>query len=129
VVYGYFDMLMRYAMETEDWGAAAKMPRVPPSRDFVAMKLQLDTMTAVAHKDAASANAAAERLALLSMEHGQHPFVQQIITLQANAAQAFAAKLSGNIAEAVSRMKNAAAIEDSIDDLSQPPYPGIPAQH
>jgi predicted Zn-dependent protease len=47
--------------------------------------------------------------------------------LQAKEAQAFAATGSENAAEAVAKMKEAVAIEDSIDDLSQPPYPVIPA--
>jgi tetratricopeptide (TPR) repeat protein len=126
VVYGYFDMLTRYAVETGDWEAAVEIPLVVPSRDFVAVKLQLDTMASAAHKDAAGANAAAQKLALLAREPGQHPFVQQIITLQAKEAQALAAKASGNAADAVAKMKEAVAIEDSIDDLSQPPYPSIP---
>jgi tetratricopeptide (TPR) repeat protein len=127
VVYGYFDMLTRYAVETGDWEAAAKIPLVAPSRDFVAVKLQLAAMAAAAHKDAAGAKAAAQKLALLAQEPGQHPFVRQIITVQAKEAQALAAKASGNAAEALAKMKEAIAIEDSIDDLSQPPYPSIPA--
>ncbi len=47
--------------------------------------------------------------------------------MQAKEAQAFAAKASGNADEAVGKMKEAVAIEDSIDGLSQPPYPIIPA--
>jgi tetratricopeptide (TPR) repeat protein len=127
VVYGYFDMLTRYAVETEDWEAAGKIPLVVPSRDFVAVKLQLDTMAAEAHKDAAGANAAAQKLAVLAQEPGQHPFAQEIITIQAKEAQAFAAKALGNTAEEVTKMKEAVAIEDSIEGLSQPPYPIIPA--
>jgi len=50
-----------------------------------------------------------------------------IITLEAKEAQAFAAQAAGNAAEAVTKMKEAVAIEDSIDDLSQPPYSIIPA--
>ena len=38
-----------------------------------------------------------------------------------------AAKAEGNADEAVAKMKEAVAIEDSIDDLSQPPYPILPA--
>jgi hypothetical protein len=64
---------------------------------------------------------------VLAREPGQHPFVQQIITLQAKEAQALAAKTGGRADEAVAKMKEAVAIEDSIDDLSQPPYPIIPA--
>ncbi len=81
VVYGYFDMLTRFNVETADWKAAAMTPLLVPSRDFVAVK----------------------------------------------EAQAFAAKASGNADEAVAKMKEAVAIEDSIDSLSQPPYPIIPA--
>jgi tetratricopeptide (TPR) repeat protein len=127
VVYGYFDMMTRYAVETGDWDAAAKIPLLVPSRDFVAVKLQLATMAAAAHKDAAGAKLAAEKLALLAQESGQHPFAQQIITIQEKEAEAFAAKASGSVDMAIALMKEAVAIEDSIDILSQPPYPIIPA--
>jgi predicted Zn-dependent protease len=50
-----------------------------------------------------------------------------IIGLQAKEAEAFAADASGDTDGAVARLEEAAAIEDSIDDLSQPPYPPIPA--
>jgi tetratricopeptide (TPR) repeat protein len=63
----------------------------------------------------------------LSQEPGQHPFAKLIITLQAKEAQAFAAEAAGNADNAVMRLKEAVAIEDSIDDLSQPPYPVIPS--
>ncbi|MFY9560875.1 MAG: hypothetical protein WAQ52_11630 [Terriglobales bacterium] len=127
VVYGYFDLLTRYVVETGDWDSAAKIPLLVSSRDFIAAKLQLETMAAAAHKDPAGAKLAAEKLAVLAQEPGQHPFAQQIITIQAKEAQAFAAKASGNADEAVARMKEATAIEDAIDSLSQPPYPIIPA--
>jgi hypothetical protein len=127
VVYGYFDMLTRYFVETGDWSAAAKIPLLVSSRDFVAVKLQLQAMSAAASKEAAAAKIAADKLALLAREPGQHPFVQEIVLLQAKEAQALAAKATGNSDEAIARMKEAVAIEDSIDDLSQPPYPIIPA--
>lgn len=127
VIYGYFDMLTRYVVEAEDWDRAANFPLLVPSRDFVAVKLQLQTMIAAAHKDAAGAKAAAEKLAGLAQEPGQDSFVQQIITIQAREAQALAAKASGNTDEAVAKMQEAVAVEDGIDTLSQPPYPVIPA--
>jgi tetratricopeptide (TPR) repeat protein len=127
VVYGYFDMLTRDAVETGDWDAATKIPLLVPSRDFVAVKLQSETMAAAAHMNAAVAKLAAEKLVLLAQEPGQHPFAQQIITMQAKEAEALAAKAAGNVDEAIAKMKEAVAIEDSIDSLSQPPYPIIPA--
>jgi len=127
VVYGYFDMLTRYVVETGDWDATAKIPLLVPSRDFVAVKLQLEAMAAAAHHDSTRAKLAATRLALLAQEPGQHPFAQQIITMQAKEAEALAAKASANADEAIRKMKEAVAIEDSIDSLSQPPYPIIPA--
>jgi len=127
VVCGYFDMLTRFVVETADWDTAARIPLLVSSRDFVAVKLQLETMAAAARKDAAGAKLAAEKLAVLAQEPGQHPFVQQIIMMQAKEAQAFAAKASGNADEAIAKMKEAVAIEDSIDSLSQPPYPITPA--
>lgn len=119
VVYGYFDMLTRYAVETQDWDAAANVPLLMPSLDFVAVKLQLEAMAAAAREDVAGA--------LLAEEPGQHPFVRQIITMQAKEAEALAAKASGNAVGAVAKMREAVAIEDSIDSISQPPYPIIPA--
>jgi len=84
-------------------------------------------MAAAAHHDSTRAKLAATRLALLAQEPGQHPFAQQIITMQAKEAEALAAKASANADEAIRKMKEAVAIEDSIDSLSQPPYPIIPA--
>ena len=110
-----------------DWDRAGDLPLLVPSRDFVAVKLQLQTMAAVARKDAAGAKAVAEKLAGLAQEAGQDSFVQQIIAIQAKEAQAFAVKASGDTDGAVAKMKEAAAIEDAIDTLSQPPYPIIPA--
>jgi hypothetical protein len=37
-----------YVVETEDWGAAANIPLLVPSRDFIALKLQLEAMAAAA---------------------------------------------------------------------------------
>jgi len=120
-------MLTRYAVEAGDWDTAAKIALLVPSRDFVAVKLQLETMAAATHKDAAVAKLAAGKLVLLAQEPGQHPFAQQIITMQAKEAEAHAAKAAGNADAAIAKMKEAVAIEDSIDSLSQPPYPIIPA--
>jgi predicted Zn-dependent protease len=58
---------------------------------------------------------------------GQHPFVQQILTIQAREASALAAQAAGDLPGAVREMEAAIAIEDAIDSLSQPPYPIIPA--
>jgi tetratricopeptide (TPR) repeat protein len=103
------------------------MPLLVPSRDFVAVKLQWEAKAAAVHKDPAAASAAAAKLVSLSQELGQHPFAKLIISLQAKEAEAFAADASGDSENAVARLKEAVAIEDSIDDLSQPPYPAIPA--
>jgi tetratricopeptide (TPR) repeat protein len=58
---------------------------------------------------------------------GQHPFVQQILTMQAREAAAAAALAAGDTAGAVKEMEAAVATEDAIDSLSQPPYPIVPA--
>ena len=122
VAYGYFDMLARYIVETGTWQEVPKIPLVAPSRDFVAMKLQLQAIAA----DAAGAKAAANQIVALSNEPGQHPFVKQIITMQAKEAEAIAARASGDIEGAMAMMNEAVAVEDSIYALSQPPYPIIP---
>ena len=122
VAYGYFDMLARYIVETGTWQEVLKIPLVAPSRDFVAMKLQLQAIAA----DAAGAKAAANQIVALSNEPGQHPFVKQIITMQAKEAEAIAARASGDIEGAMAMMNEAVAVEDSIYALSQPPYPIIP---
>jgi len=122
VAYGYFDMLARYIVETGTWQEVPKIPLVAPSRDFVAMKLQLQAIAA----DTAGAKAAANQIVALSNEPGQHPFVKQIITMQAKEAEAIAARASGDIEGAMAMMNEAVAVEDSIYALSQPPYPIIP---
>ena len=127
VVYGYFDMLTRLLVESGRWDEAAQLPMVVGSRDFVAVKLQWEGKAAAVRRDAVAARAAATRLVALSEEPRQHPFAKLIISLQAKEAKGFAAEAEANGDEAVARLKEAAAIEDSIDDLSQPPYPAIPA--
>jgi hypothetical protein len=127
VIYGYFDMLTRLLVEAERWDEAAKIPLLVSSRDFMAVKLQWEAKAAAVRRDAVAANFAAAKLVTLSQEAGQHPFAKLIITLQAKEAEAFAAEAAGDATKAVMKMKEAVAIEDSIDDLSQPPYPAIPA--
>jgi len=127
VVYAYFDMLMRLVVEAGRWNEVASIPLVVSSRDFQAVKLQWQAKRAETRGDAQSAKAAAAKVASLSQEPGQHPFAKLIITLQAKEAEAFAAQASGDSNSALMKLKEAVAVEDSIDDLSQPPYPAIPA--
>ncbi len=127
VAYGYFDMLARYIVETGKWQEAPNVPLVAPSRDFVAMKLQLEAMAAAKRGDSAGARAAADRIVAISNEPGQHPFVKQVITMQAKEAKAIAAQAAGDMDGAIAMMNEAVAVEDSIYALSQPPYPIIPA--
>jgi tetratricopeptide (TPR) repeat protein len=127
VAYGYFDMLARYIVETGEWQEVHKVPLVASSRDFVAMKLQLEAMAAAKRGDTAGARSAAEQIVILSNEPNQHPFVKQIITMQAKEAEAIAAQAAGDIDRAIAMMNEAVAVEDSIYALSQPPYPIIPA--
>jgi len=127
VVYGYFDMLTRLLVESGRWDEAAKIPLMVPSRDFQAVKLQWEAKAAAVRKDPAAARAAATKLVSLSQEPGQHAFVKRIIELQAAEAEAFAAEAAGDGDNSVAKLKEAVAIEDSIEDLSQPPYPVIPA--
>jgi len=127
VVYGYFDMLTRLVVEAGRWDEAAKIPLLVSSRDFMAVKLQWDAKAAAIRREARTAEASAAKLVALSKELGQHPFAKLILTLQAKEAEAFAAEAAGDGDKAVKKLKEAIAIEDSIDDLSQPPYPVIPA--
>jgi tetratricopeptide (TPR) repeat protein len=127
VVYGYFDMLTRLLIEAGRWDEAAKIPLLVSSRDFVAVTLQWQAKAAAVRQDVATANAAAAMLVSLSQEPSQHPFAKLIITLQAKEGEAFVAQARGDSDSALARLKEAIAIEDSIDDLSQPPYPVIPA--
>jgi tetratricopeptide (TPR) repeat protein len=127
VVYGYFDMLTRLLVESDRWGEASRLPLVVGSRDFVAVKLQWEAKAAAVRRDAGAAREAAEKLVSLSQEPGQHPFAQRIISLQAKEGEAFAAQAASEADTAVAKLKDAVAIEDSIDDLPQPSYPAIPA--
>ena len=127
VVYAYFDMLTRLIVESGEWNKIDSIPVVVPSRDFLAAKLQWQAKAAAVRQDAAAAKAAATKLDALAREPGQHPFAHLIIGLQASEADAFAAEAAGDSATAVAKLREAVAIEDAIDDLSQPPYPIIPA--
>ena len=127
VAFGYFDTLSRYLIETGDWQGFADVPLVAPSRDFVAMKTELDAAAAAKRGDVVGAKAAADKLVRLSNEPGQNPFVKLIITVQAREAEAFAALAAKDRDGVIQKMNEAIAIEDSIFALSQPPYPAIPA--
>jgi hypothetical protein len=127
VVYGYFDMLTRLLIEAGRWDEAAKIPLLVSSRDFIAVKLQWEAKAAAVRRDAGTAKAAAAKLVNVSQEPGQHPFAKLIITLQAKEAEGFAAEAAGDAGNAVRKLKEAVVIEDSIDDLPQPPFPVIPA--
>src|SRR5438876_1000855 len=119
VVYGYFDTLVRYLIETGDWQSFSKVPLVAPSRDFVAMKTELDAASAARRGDAVAARAAADKLVQLSKEPGQDPFVQLIIELQAREAEGFAAFAAGDEEGVIEEMNEASRIEDGIVALSQ----------
>jgi hypothetical protein len=127
VVYGYFDTLARYIIESEDWQLASNLPLLPNSRDFTVMRLQIEACRAAKRKDAAAALAAANKITILSNERGQRPLAQKVLAIQAKEAQALVAQAAGNQEKAITLMKDAVATEDSIYALSQPPYPPIPA--
>jgi hypothetical protein len=127
VAYGYFDMLTRLIVETGQWDKVDAIPIVVPSRDFEAAKLQWEAKSAAVRKDPGAAQAATAKLVSLSREPDQDPFAKSIIGLQAMEAEAFAAEALGDADRALSKLKEAAAVEDAIVDLSQPPYPAIPA--
>ena len=127
VLYGYFDTLARFIVESESWTDVPTLPLIAPSSDFVVMKLHLEVMAAARRKDAATARTKAAEMMARAVVPGQHPFVQQILTIQAREAAALAAQAAGDAAGAVKEMEAAIAIEDSIDSLSQPPYPITPA--
>jgi tetratricopeptide (TPR) repeat protein len=127
VLYGYFDTLARFIVESEAWSDVPSLPLVAPSSDFVVMKLHLEVMAAARRKDAATAKTKAGEMMKLANAPGQHPFVQQILTMQAREAAAASALAAGDTPGTVREMEAAVAIEDAIDSLSQPPYPIIPA--
>jgi tetratricopeptide (TPR) repeat protein len=127
VLYGYFDSLARFIVESESWSDVPTLPLIAPSSDFVVMRLHLEAMAASKKNDAATVKAKAAQMMERATVQGQHPFVQQILTMQAREAAALAAQTSGDAAGAMREMEAAVAIEDGIDSLSQPPYPIIPA--
>ncbi len=127
VLYGYFDTLARFIVESQSWSDVPALPLVAQSSDFVVMKLHLEAMAAARRKDATTAKAKAAEMMDRARAPGQHPFVQQILTIQAREAAAMAAQAAGDAAGAMAEMESAVTIEDSIDSLSQPPYPIIPA--
>jgi tetratricopeptide (TPR) repeat protein len=126
VVYGYFDTTARYIMESGEWQLASTLPSLPTSRDIAAMRLQIDAMAAAQRHDHSAAQAAADRLTAMADEPGQRQLAKEVLNIQAREAQAVAALASGDPSKALAMMDAAAAIEDSIYALSQPPYPPIP---
>ena len=127
VVYGYFDTLARYIVESGDWQLTPNLPSAPGSGDFAAMRLQIEVMGAAKRKDGSAARAAADKMVVLYKQAGQRPLAQKVLTIQAKEAQAVAALASGDRRGVIVNMNDAVRIEDSIYALSQPPYPPIPA--
>jgi tetratricopeptide (TPR) repeat protein len=127
VLYGYFDTLARFIVESESWDDVATLPQIAQSSDFVVMQRHLEVMAAAKRKDAATAKTMAAEMLARAQAPNQHPFVQQILMMQAREAAAAAALAAGDSAGAMKEMDAAIAIEDAIDSLSQPPYPIIPA--
>jgi len=80
---GTLTLLTRYAVENRRLGYCGEDPLLVPSRDFVAVKLQLETLAAAAHKGRAAQAKLAAGNCLVAPEPGQHPFAQKIITMQA----------------------------------------------
>jgi hypothetical protein len=99
VVFGYFDTLARYIMESGEWEPASTLPQAPTSRDFSAMRLQIDAMAAERRKDPSAARAAAEQLEVLAMQPGQRQLAQEVLTIEGKEAQAVAAFSSGRSSE------------------------------
>ena len=69
VLYGYFDTLARFIVESESWSDVPSLPLIAASSDFVVMKLQLEAMAASKRKDAATAKAKAAEM----MERARRP--------------------------------------------------------
>jgi hypothetical protein len=102
---GYFDTLARFIVESESWGDVPTLPLIAPSSDFAVMKLHLEVMAAASRKDAATAKTKAAEMAERASAPGQHPFVQQILTIQAREAAASAAHAAGDGAGAMKEME------------------------
>src|SRR5262249_56542014 len=81
VVYGFFDTLARYIMESGEWQLASTLPSVPTSRDFAAMRLQIDAMASAHRKDHGAAQAAADRLTALADEPGQPQLAKEVLNI------------------------------------------------
>jgi hypothetical protein len=127
VVYGYFDTLARYIIESGEWQLASNLPPSPVSADFAAMRLQIEAMAAAKHKNLPAARSAADGIMLLCEKAGRRPLAQKVLTIQAKEAEAEAALASGDWEKVIANMDSAVKLEDSIYALSQPPYPPIPA--
>jgi hypothetical protein len=109
-VYGYFDTLARYIIETSNWQRASDLPPDPVSRDFAAMRLLIEAMSAAKQKNAPAARAAADRIVVLSNEAGQRPLAQEALAIQANEAEAEAALAGGDRKKAIANMNEATKI-------------------
>jgi len=126
VVYGYFDTLARYIIETRDWQMASELPAAPTSRDFTAMRLQIESTADANRGDVVAAESSAGKMDALCHEPGQLPLGQKVLCIQSDETRAVAAQAAGDQNRAIALMSDALGIEDSIYALSQPPYPPIP---
>jgi len=77
-------------MESGEWQLASILPSVPTSRDFAAMRLQIDAMASARRNDHSAAQAAADKLSALADEPGQRQLAKEVVNIQAKEAQAVA---------------------------------------
>ena len=73
VLYGYFDSLARFIVESESWSDVPTLPLIAPSSDFVVMKLHLEAMAASKKKDAATVKAKAAQMMERATRSGSAP--------------------------------------------------------
>src|SRR4029450_7947326 len=108
----FFDPLARFIVESESWNDVPTLPSIAPSSDFVVMKLHLEVMAAAGRKEGAAAKTKAAEMMERARVPGQHPFVQQILTMQAREASALAARTAGDDAGVGTEMDAAAGVGD-----------------
>ncbi len=128
--YNLFAMPARYALERNDWKAAAALPvlTAPPASEAVTHFAR--ALGAARSGDATTAKAEIEVLKDLSekLKAQKDPYWPVVIDAQMVAASAWAAHASGQHAEALQYAAQAADLEESVEKHPVTPGPLIPAR-
>jgi hypothetical protein len=127
--YNALAMPARYALEREDWSAAAALEVTGGAPSAAAVTRFARGLGAARSGDAATARTEIQAMAeLVETLNAQDPYWAHVVDAQRMAVAAWLAHLDGDHAEALSLARAAADKEDEVEKAPVTPGPLIPAR-